>query len=657
LVGRIRFSFFHQREKRRYTAEPRATAEQGSMPQREKCYQTEAMLALVDDDAARLLSALELDHADVELSVRRGSLGASFTLLPELYARDGDRLVHMAARNGQVRCSLALLLRCVTLVPNRDQKLPQQLAQRSNRVIYTALAALPVEQKKAFAAVTAELAHEAVMAWVALLATLSARQAKTFIRALEQFGAAERKALFDLMEGSWLDNNDLMAGLDGLRPEEQLGFIEKVNELDTAANGVLVPCCARFSLEEKRELLALLAQWDTESAGAFLRFLPASHEHKMLYVGAVQRMGEDGLPFVHSAGALPDGVKLLLVEAVEQVAGAADKHLLVSFVVELMPEWQRAFVGSLEGLADAERLRFVAVLRDLEDDAQLALCAAVSSLALEQRVPLLDGVGKFSTDDKRTFMCAVAGATQLELGQVMVALSAADATQVRLVGACRGMTAPQMRLFIALLAGMVGEEMLQVINGVHHLGRRLRGPFAAAVSGLDDDLKLLCVELARAMAGAAEHKQFVAAMSDLMAEEKVAFVEGLSRLAGGNRAAFVAAVSGLPVELKQAYFEATAHLPDEIAVLTARAMEGLAPTRQEWLLRTAAAMESDEQRRVLIMALSSCSCAEKEELLAGRQRRLQKKQAVDDALLPILVPPPPRRGPLSSRELGPKRFM
>ena len=100
------------------------------MPQREKCYQTEAMLALVDDDAARLLSALELDHADVELSVRRGSLGASFTLLPELYARDGDRLVHMAARNGQVRCSLALLLRCVTLVPNRDQKLPQQLAQR-----------------------------------------------------------------------------------------------------------------------------------------------------------------------------------------------------------------------------------------------------------------------------------------------------------------------------------------------------------------------------------------------------------------------------------------------------------------------------------------------------------------------------------------------
>ena len=129
------------------------------------------------------------------------------------------------------------------------------------------------------------------------------------------------------------------------------------------------------------------------------------------------------------------------------------------------------------------------------------------------------------------------------------------------------------------------------------------------------------------------------------------------RAAGAHRAPFVAAVAGLPVELKQAYFDATAQLPDEVAVLTARALLGLAPKRQEWLLRTAAAMESDEERRVLIMSLSACSGAEKEALLADRQRRLKKGAVGDDALLPILVPPAPHQGPVSCRDLGPRRFM
>ena len=80
-----------------------------------------------------------------------------FLLLDTLYARGGDTALHMAARNGKMKCSLQLIIQgSDCFATNHDKKTPKELAQRNNRIIHKGLADIQTGEKQTFARLVAK---------------------------------------------------------------------------------------------------------------------------------------------------------------------------------------------------------------------------------------------------------------------------------------------------------------------------------------------------------------------------------------------------------------------------------------------------------------------------------------------------------------------
>ena len=75
---------------------------------------------------------------------------------------------------------------------------------------------------------------------------------------------------------------------------------------------------------------------------------------------------------------------------------------------------------------------------------------------------------------------------------------------------------------MSAIAGMVVDEVRVVVNCVAGLARDARGPFVSALCGLDDDLKLLAVELVQGLADARDRKHLAAAADALTQPERAA---------------------------------------------------------------------------------------------------------------------------------------
>eukprot|EP00936_MAST-01D_sp_MAST-1D-sp1_P001826 g1826.t1 len=710
----------------------------------EPAFQTRAMLALELDDETALAKALdECAGADTDMAVRRGALGSpGFVLLPTLYARDMDRLIHIAARNGGVRCSLLLLLRCASIEKNRDGKLPQQLAQRSNRPVFEALAEQNAERKRKFGEIMEGRSHDEVMVWIQLLAPLSARSGATLILTLHELDEPRREELRQLLSVPHINSDALVMALEGLRTDERQELIVRIQRFRSEggkvdddgrpasptaasdhahrcrdANNILIDTLAAFALADKRALLTLLARSvfdkSVAEAAALLLALPAADADKSAIMSAIASLtdDDDALALVHVAISTTDELKLSIVDALARLSGREQRKALVHFVSTLQPSALGAFSAALEPFLPDMIL--VTVLGDIADaQHQLDLMAAVRSLAFEQAQALVGGLKPFDSREKLALMRAIGSASQLELGQLLSVMgNAPRATQVRLVSAMGGMTPEIQRRFIGVCAGMVQEEQANVVRCMKDVARDVRGPFTTALAGLDDDTKLLAVDimielpeqddgciggehfdhgtgagvgrcgdiLAGMCAGQAAgengnqpvgatggrrrpRKLFATAAADLLTQERTALITAMTAVPIESRADCLASAAMLPVELRQTFVNVLSLLPTAQQQLLPRALDGARADDALDILRTANDIGSDDQRAVLLGCLATLPTpVSRRTLLRQRRRRLKRCSVVDDlAALSLARQRKHDRvagRPLSARELKPKRYI
>jgi hypothetical protein len=230
---------------------------------------TEVMISLQDDDDERLLAAFTRGKpvgADIDEIVKYGAYAKpGFLMLPSLYTQHKDTALHMASRNGKVKCSLALILNeasCDT--ENRDRKRPLNLAQRNNRLIFTALHDLALPEKRTFAEFLKGMSLEKKLKWIGLLAPVKSVEHKSiFINSAFEMDATMRKRFYDIMLSmSKEKRRHFIGAMSGMNTDESTTYIHFVAMLTNEANEYFINSMYALPVEVKQMLMGILLDWE-----------------------------------------------------------------------------------------------------------------------------------------------------------------------------------------------------------------------------------------------------------------------------------------------------------------------------------------------------------------------------------------------------------
>lgn len=244
---------------------------------------SEVMLALRDDDEVRICGAFNEPASEIDEAVRMGSYGKTgFLLLDSLYARAGDTALHMAARNGKIKCSLQLILQgsdCYAL--NRDKKTPTTLAQRNNRIIFKGLADIKNREKDHFAKLVEGLDFAAKMVWIELIATIDKVDHKTvFIEAVSVMEKQAQAEFMGILQGMPDDlKRHFISAMAGMSTEEGNSFITTVSGLSDTANAVFLPSMAKMLITSRQVFITIIGDWESDIRERFIMSLVKSYRN------------------------------------------------------------------------------------------------------------------------------------------------------------------------------------------------------------------------------------------------------------------------------------------------------------------------------------------------------------------------------------------